>query len=704
MPDPDLMRRSAAACIAAIVLSPLSTSAAAEEVLEEIIVTADFRERAISQLPSSISVFESEEIEELTVQHFEELVFAVPNLNWSGDGHRARYFQIRGVGELEQYEGAPDPSVGFLIDDIDFSGIGTIATLFDVDQIEVLRGPQGSRYGAHALAGLIYVETADPTDEWTGKLQVSGGEDNAAAAGFAVGGPLTSDALSFRVSAHHHESDGFRDNPYLGRSDTNRRKETSMRGKLLWDAGGDWRVRLTTLFADVDNGYDAFAIDNSLTVLSDKPGRDAQESLGAAVRATWSGSDRYEFTSITSFADSDIDFSFDADWGNEESWAPFTYDFIVASDRKRRTLSQEFRFASGRDGRIFNDSADWLFGAYFLELEDDLTTLSQGVYVDPFFDFTDVLDDRLTSRFESESVALFGRLEFDVGDSGQLGFGLRVENRSAEYADTNGLSLGPDETMLGGEISYRHAFDDGLTGYVALSRGYKAGGFNLGPVPEGGREFDQEALWNLETGLKALWLDGSLMFNGAIFYSRREDQQVRTSVQLNPADPASFVFVTDNAAEGRSIGAEVELHWLPAESWELYASIGLLDAEFEDFVTGTGNLSGRDQAHAPNYTAAAGAAWRHPRGWFARLDLSARDAFYFDVSHDQRSDEYGLAKARVGYETERWTAQLWARNLFDESYAVRGFYFGNEPPDFPNELYVRRGDPRQLGVTFDMRF
>jgi iron complex outermembrane recepter protein len=463
-------------------------------------------------------------------------------------------------------------------------------------------------------------------------------------------------------------------------------------------------MRLTTFYADVDNGYDAFAIDNSLTMLSDKPGRDAQESLGTALKATWSGSDRYEFTSITSFADSDIDFSFDADWGNDESWAPFTYDFIVASDRKRKTLSQEFRLASGREGRILGDSADWLFGAYFLELDDDLSTLTRGEYADPFFGFAVTLEDRLTSRFESQSVALFGRLEFDVGESGQLGVGLRVESRSAEYSDTNGLSLGPDETMLGGEISYRHAFDDGLTAYAALSRGYKAGGFNLGPVPEGGREFEQEALWNLETGVKALWLDGSLMFNGAVFYSRREDQQVRTSVQLNPADPASFVFFTDNAAEGKSVGAEAELRWLPSESWELYASLGLLDAEFDDFVTATGDLTGRDQAHAPNYTAAAGAAYRHAGGWFARLDLSARDAFYFDVSHDQRSEAYRLAKARLGYGTERWTAQLWARNLFDESYAVRGFFFGNEPPDFPNRLYIRRGDPRQLGVTFDMRF
>ena len=115
-----------------------------------------------SDLPSSVTVLDAEFIEQAAVQHFEELVNIVPNLNWSGDGHRARYFQIRGVGELEQYQGAPNPSVGFLIDDIDFSGIGTIATLFDMQSIEVLRGPQGSRYGANALGGLIYMRSTEP--------------------------------------------------------------------------------------------------------------------------------------------------------------------------------------------------------------------------------------------------------------------------------------------------------------------------------------------------------------------------------------------------------------------------------------------------------------------------------------------------------------------------------------------------------------
>ncbi|HEX2140638.1 MAG TPA: TonB-dependent receptor, partial [Woeseiaceae bacterium] len=511
-------------------------------------------------------------------------------------------------------------------------------------------------------------------------------------------------AVRFRASAHRYESNGFRENAFLDRDDTNGREETSVRGKLLWEPSGDWRVLWTTMLSEIDNGYDAFAIDNSLTVLSDKPGRDAQRSLGSALKLTWQGAERFGFTSITSMADSDIDFSFDADWGNAEAWAPFTYDFISVNHRERETLSQEFRIASTDAGRIFNDTTEWLVGLYLLDLDETLSTLNRGVYFDPLSGFADNLDDALASRFEATNAALFGQLDVEVGDAGELALGLRVETRRTDYTDSNGLRLEPDETMVGGELSYRHHFSEGLTAFIALSRGYKAGGFNLGPVPAGGRQFEQESLWSLETGVKALMLDGSLIFDGTVFYSRRNDQQVRTSVQLNPNDPASFVFFTDNAAKGKSVGAEAQLRWVPAEAFEVYASIGLLDAEFDEFSSDAFDLGGRDQAHAPNYTLAVGGAYRHPAGFFARLDLSARDEFYFDVSHNRRSEAYGLARARAGFETERWSAELWARNLFDETYAVRGFFFGNEPPGFANELYIRRGDPRQLGVTFEMRF
>ena len=663
--------------------------------IDEIIVTADFRGRAASDLPASVSVFNATELEQRAVQHFEELVNAVPNLNWSGDGHRARYFQIRGAGELEQYQGAPNPSVGFLIDDIDFSGIGTVATLFDMQQVEVLRGPQGTRYGANALAGLIYMRSTMPEAEWSGRVQLMVGDDDAYSAGLAFGGSLNNDdSVLLRMSVHQHQSDGFRNNPYLGRQDTNRRDETTARGRLTWLPADDWQIDLALLVADVDNGYDAFALDNSFTVLSDKPGRDAQRSNGASVKVQYSGWTGLSFTSITALADSDIEFSYDADWGNNDSWAPVTYDYISISDRERQTLSQEFRFIGSQ----------WLIGVYAMRLQDELDTFDQGDYYDPFYDFEDSLNANFESDYEATSIAAFGQYEFSLTAATQLSVGLRVERRSTEYDDSNGLRESPAESMLGGELTLSHEHSDAMTSFVTLSRGYKAGGFNLGVVPEDRREFGAEGMWNVEAGIKSSWLQKKLHLNASIFYAQRDEQQVRTSFQIDPGDPASFVFFTDNAAEGDTLGLEADVRWLPNDSWEVYATIGLLDATFDKFVTPQVDLNGREQAHAPDYSFAAGGRYSHPAGFFARVDITARDAFFFDVSHDQRSQAYHLANARIGFDADKWSLQLWARNLFDEEYAVRGFFFGNEPPDFPPTLYTRSGDPRQVGISFDMRF
>jgi outer membrane receptor protein involved in Fe transport len=690
----------------AVFLLSLSITAFAADSIDEIIVTADFRERPASELPGSVTLFGAEEVRQLAVQHFEELVNVVPNLNWSGDGHRVRYLQIRGVGELEQYQGAPNSSVGFLIDDIDFSGIGTIATLFDVGRIEVLRGPQGTRYGANALAGLVYVQSEMPSVERNGRLQVTAGGDDTRSGGLAFGGSLTQDErLLFRASGHYFEGNGFRDNTYLGREDTNGREETTLRGRLRWLAGEQTTIDLAVLYANIDNGYDAFAIDNTYTMLSDKPGKDAQESIGSSLRIEWAGWQGATLSSITGFADSDIEFSFDADWGNDDAWAPITYDFISLSDRTRRTLSQEFRLTSTESGRLFSDTTDWLLGLYAMRLEDGLLTINQGEYFDPGIDFFSALDDTFGSDYEATSVAAFGQLERWIGDATRISFGLRVEHRSTDYEDTAGLQAGPSETMTGGDITLSHDHSAALTSFVSLSKGYKAGGFNLGPVPdEDRREFDAESAWNFEAGIKSTMLDDSLWLNVSAFYSRREDQQVRTSFQLVQGDPASFIFFTDNAAKGETFGLEADLRWFATESLEFYANVGLLDATFDEFVTPQVDLSGRKQAHAPDYTLSAGANYRHVSGFFARLDVTARDAFYFDVGHDQKSRAYELANARVGYDAERWSLQLWGRNLFDKVYAVRGFYFGNEPPNFPNTLYTRLGDARQLGITCDMRF
>ncbi len=696
-------RCSALLLAASINFLATPASLAAQETIEEITVTADYRGRPVSEVPSNITILDAATISELAVQHFEELIGSLANLNWSGDGHRAKYLQIRGVGELAQYQGAPNPSVGFVVDDIDFSGIGGIATLFDIHQVEVFRGPQGTRYGANALAGLIYMQSTDPGESFSGRLNFTLGQDDAVGGGIAIGGPFGEES-GYRLSAHHYESNGFRSNTYLGREDTNGRDETSLRARFNWKAGDNWSFKLTGMQSNIDDGYDAFAIDNSLTVLSDKPGKDAQKSLGASFNIDWDGSNKYRITSVSSVVDSEINFSFDADWGNDDAWSPVIYDYFSRSDRDRMTLNREIRFISKEAGRIFDGTTDWLFGFYVNKMDEGLMTSNRGEYFDPGSSFSDSLDDRLDSDFEAFSTALFGQLELPTGERGKLTLGMRVERREVDYFDSNGLDLGPAENMIGGRLAYSIEMNDALTGFARLSRGYKAGGFNLGFVPVGRREFSAESMWNAEIGFKATLANGHLHLSSAAFYSWRLDQQVETSFQIDPNDPASFVFFTDNAAKGRTIGLEADARWYLHDSLEVYANIGLLDAEFKFFETPQVSISGRDQAHSPNYTAALGGAWRHPGGAFARVDISAKDEFYFDVSHNQKSKSYSIANVRIGYEAEGWSAQLWLQNAFDERYAVRGFYFGNEPPNFSPDLYIRQGDPRQLGITFDKRF
>jgi outer membrane receptor protein involved in Fe transport len=247
--------------LAAVVAAAPHLALAQREQPEEIVVTADFRESRIEERPLSVSVLDRAELQAATQQHFEEAIRMVPNLNLSGEGSRARYFQLRGVGELEQYDGAPNPSVGFIVDDIDFSGLGSVGTLFDIDRVEVLRGPQGTRYGANALGGLVYMRSRAPSTELTADVEATAGSDGTDALGAAFGGPI-GDALGFRTSVQTYENNGFRDNVFLGRDDTYGRDELTARGKLVWSPRDGVQVDFTGMYVDVDNGYDAWAIDN----------------------------------------------------------------------------------------------------------------------------------------------------------------------------------------------------------------------------------------------------------------------------------------------------------------------------------------------------------------------------------------------------------------------------------------------------------
>jgi outer membrane receptor protein involved in Fe transport len=698
----------------ALTLFTLQAKPADKQPLDEIIVTATLRSVALEELPGSASVLTETTLRDAGQQHFEDVLPLVPNLNWAGDTSRPRYFQIRGIGELQQYQGAPNPSVGFLIDDIDFSGLGSAATLFDIDRVEVLRGPQGTLYGANALAGLIYVKSADPANTFGGRAELDAGDYNEHSYGAVITGPVDALDSAFRLAVQRYSSDGFYHNAYLGRSNTDNRDELTLRGKWRWNPSDDWRVDLTLLRAQIDNGYDAFAIDNTRTTESDHPSVDRQYSTGVSARSTYTGWGPTTFTAIATYADTKVNYGFDGDWGNPILWAPYTDDFTEYQVRYRTTRSLEFRLGDNA-AKDSPHALSWLVGVYAFELRESLTDTSAGVYGDPF-DATQN-ENTLTvisSQYRSRNAALYGQLDGDLSDRARWSVGLRGERHTSRYNDTTtnldepttANDFGPSDSLWGGQASIDYRVADGQHVYALVARGYKASGFNLSPgLPANQLLFGPESDWNFEIGHKAQMADGRLQIDTSLFYMLRHNEQLITGEQLDPSDPNTFIFYTGNAKSGFNYGLESTVNWAATQSVTLGGSLGLLQSQYHGFVQNGVTLPDRALPHAAPWQAALNATWRDPRGPYARLDITGMGPFFYDLPpNDTRSSAYGLVNGKLGWETARWEAYVWGRNLLDKNYTVRGFYFGDEPPDFANKLYVQLGEPRNWGVHLTMRF
>jgi outer membrane receptor protein involved in Fe transport len=711
-------KRSAFIVLAALTLSTFSQAEGGNDQLDEIVVTATLRSAPLQETAGSISVLSSADLQNAGQQHFEDVLAQVPNLNWAGDTSRPRYFQIRGIGELQQYQGAPNPSVGFLIDDIDFSGLGSVATLFDVDQIEVLHGPQGTAYGANALAGLIYVKSAEPLNTFGGRAELDAGDYGEQSYGAVLTGPVSALDSAFRLAVQRYTSDGFYHNAYLGRSNTDDRDELTLRGKWRYEPNDDWRVDLTLLRAQIDNGYDAFAIDNSRTTESDHPGEDRQYSTGLSARSTYSGFAPETLTVIATYADTTVNYGFDGDWGNPVLWAPYTDDATEYQVRYRTTTSLEVRLGDAPASESARESAhgvSWLLGVYAFQLHESLTDTSAAIYVDPF-DATQNADTLtvVSSEYRSRNGAVYGQLDGDLSGRARWSFGLRGERHTSNYNDhttnldapTTMNNFSPADNLWGGHVSVDYKLADGQYAYALIARGYKAGGFNLSPgLPADQLQFGAESDLNFEIGHKAQLDDGRLRVDTSLFYMKRRNEQLLTGEQLDPNNPDTFIFYTGNAASGYNYGLESNLSWAATQILSLGGSLGLLQTKYHGFVQSGVTLPDRALPHAPPWQAALNATWRDPRGPYARLDLTGMGSFFYDLPPNwTRSNAYGLVNAKLGWDAKRWEAYVWGRNLLDKNYTVRGFYFGDEPPDFPNKLYTQLGEPRNWGVHVTLRF
>ena len=375
--------------------------------IEEVVVKGQWRENLISQEDSSIFVIDSQVTEDQAIKHFQQLTYLIPNLNYAASDSRARYFQIRGIGERSGYQGTPNSSVGFLIDDIDYSGQGSIATTFDIDQIEIYRGPQGSRTGANALAGLIYIKTKDPTDKFERLTELTLGEYGTQNIGIAFGGPIKNNKLKYRMVLRSDYSDGFRKNIYLNKSDTSKKDELTLRYKLHWDLNQTTKIKLLFSQVDIDDPADIWTIDGSLNTLSDRPGMDSQKTDSFGLKI-FKDLEHFDIQSYTSATNTDVVFSYDADWGNPESHYPYTYDYFSETYRKRDTLRQELRILSKSKDFSSKSRLKWVFGVDFNNLKETNLTNDDGIYGDPSDPFSPYLSESSISRdYEADNFSLF---------------------------------------------------------------------------------------------------------------------------------------------------------------------------------------------------------------------------------------------------------------------------------------------------------
>ena len=672
--------------------------------IEEIIVKGSWRDAKVLEQSSSIVVLNSALLESQPAKHFENISFLVPNLNFAASDSRARHFQIRGIGERSGYERTPNSAVGFLIDDIDYSGQGGIATTFDVEQIEVHRGPQGSRIGSNALAGLIYIKTKEPTKQFEGISEVSSGSFGTRNIGLAWGGPVPiSEDISYRLTLRKDYSDGFRKNIYLNKSNTSKKDESTYRLKVNWKIFDKTELKLLISQIDLNDPADIWTIDGSLNTLSDRPGMDSQKTNAYGVKI-FHKFNAFEFQSLSSITDTDAEISYDADWGNPVSHAPYIYDYFSETIRNRKTWSQEFRLVS--DTTNFNSSkkTEWVIGISYFNVAEQNIKNDDGAYGDPLDPFGPYFSQSSSSsKFSSDNLSFFGNLDYFFDESLKLTLGARWENYESKYADSFGESFNPSDYMSGGKASLNKNLNNRSNIFFSVARGFNQGGFNLnlGLAPDSQNKnlyYDPEFLTNYEIGFNSKFFDERINVSAVLFYSDRQDQQVLISTQVDPKDPNTFSFLTQNAAEGTNKGLELDFNLELTESFDFFSRFGILKTEINNWKSRP-DLEGRAQAHAPKRSYAYGINWSITDRASLSIDTVGKSSFYYSDSHDNQSKPYSLTNISYKYSIRSWTYSIWARNIFDEYYSVRGFYFGNEAPDFKDTLYERHGDPRHVGMT-----
>jgi iron complex outermembrane recepter protein len=698
--------------------------------LQEIVVTAGRVSSKLQETPIALSVASGESLEKRDVHTLQDLAFSVPTLDMGvseGQAHPA----IRGIGASDIIWGA-DPRVAFYLDNVYLPRPEEqLGVLFDVDQVQVLNGPQGTLYGRNATGGAILVSSQKPTSTPSGYVDVTAGNYAEFDTDGALSGPI-SDTLSARLAFQTLDHTGYGRNLVTGH-DIDDAHQRSLRLSFLWNPVENFNFLLQTdLHHENDRNYAEHY--GGLASLANPPTEPTGLALGGFIppidsrnsasnpdpfnnRTIWgaTGTATWQlpyvtFKSITGYWHADLTL------GSMIDPSSLTLARLTQSQTSRQT-SEELQAISdiGRNhfiaGLAYSDEQLsgqdpvglnlLIFGgpnflAQGVNQAANESTKSAAFYLRYSYDLTDQLSATLGGRYSNERKNIYNEFGFDLKDPYSPNNPIINEPPFPYNADKTYNAFTPS-----GELQYK--FTPDVFGYLTVTQGYKSGGFNIGVYQPA---FQPEKIWDYEVGMKSTLLDKRLEINAATFYYNYSNLQV-SIVEGTQA-------VIQNAAKAKIYGGELSVTAIPVDNLQVDVALAALHSEYVDYTTtdpanpqlGTINLSGGQLSQAPKFKINTGAqyTWAVPSGHLTlRGEYMWVDNIYFTpfATPNAWSPAHALSNAFLIYDSKNWDAKLYVRNLANKTVVADAY---NATALVGTPVNVNLEPPRTYGVTLGYKF
>lgn len=736
--------------------------------LEEILVTAQRRTQNIQDVANSITALSGADLDALGKVGFEDYISGVGGIGFTRNGNGSIKVGLRGVSAVaqDQYAFASTVSTtGLYLDDVAIQGAGALPdlNLYDLQRIEVLKGPQGTLYGEGAMGGAIKLITNKPElSGFEAKAEGSMISIDNADLGYrargAVNIPIIEDRVAARIVGSTEERKGFIDNVATGEDGVNDIDSWSIRGSLLAQVTENFSVELLAMH----DQQEADGFPNEVNGLGDLETDILEDEYNDIEIDLYALTLKYdlgfaELTSVSSYFEQEREFAVKTPLSIDEIILPilglppfgFSNNETLGIYDDTETFSQEIRLVSPGD-----ETLDWTVGAFYRDRDRDICTYYDSPAAEDMNAFLpiiglealqfppttfncdvtpptglDILNRTATESFEQ--LAVYGEVSWEFAEQWEVTVGARYFDEEVEFTDSQaafGLFgfLGVPEasnettdsdTLLKGGLSWRPN-DDQLY-YFNVAEGFRSGGSNLNAAdttdPDSFRAFDSDDLVNYELGAKTSWLDGRLVLNGALFYTEWSDVQVEVFV---PAVTVEAVAVLTSGGDAEITGAEIELNYLPTENLALGLTATVQDTEFTDPDADANIKEDSQLPNAPDLTASMYAQYTMPTSFG---DLFGRVAYrYIDeqrtvvepevpltFGYDDDTtilDDYSVVDLTIGLSTETWYVTGFVSNLTDEDYALDYGYGNSFVISGGNPNMTAVGTPRTYGLTVGTTF